>query len=251
MLNPAEALAQSSQLPSLEQTRLLVSVTSATEAAIARENGADWIDLKNPSSGSLGAPTSTAARSVLEALSAFPRTSIALGELREIECLEPRALVASHAVRFPIAKVGLSGLTQQHDWRHTYQQLVRCVAPTRLVPVLYADGPRCDAVGVRDVIELIQANTPPFLLIDTYFKDGQRLLDWFHRDELKAIQEKLAPLGTRLVLAGSLQLTDLPLLLPLSPAAIAVRGAVCKGDRTAALSGELVRQWSQQLRRGR
>ena len=248
MLNQADAFPHSSQLTSFQQTRLLVSVTSASEAAVAREHGADWIDVKNPRSGSLGAPPPSVALETLDVLAGFARTSIALGELRDVEQIEPQQLVASRSERFPIAKVGLAGLANSSDdWSSCYHRLARCIAPTRLVPVLYADGSRCSAANRDAVVALIQTAPPPFLLIDTFFKDGQRLLDWFSLDQLRSIQAELEPLGTSLVLAGSLQLSDLPDLLELSPAAIAVRGAVCIGDRTAALSDELVRRWSYQV----
>jgi (5-formylfuran-3-yl)methyl phosphate synthase len=227
---------------------LLVSVASASEAVMARSHGADWIDLKNPAAGSLGAPQPATAQAVVTCLADFPRKSIALGELAEIQNVDCAAILLDQAgARFPIAKVGLAGIQPHVGWQDDFQELQCRIAPTRLVPVLYADGQRCAAAGFPELLRLIERVRPPFLLIDTCIKDGRGLLEWLDLHELNAIRAELASWGTGLVLAGSLRLEDLEPLLTLSPAAIAVRGAVCAGARTGALSGARMAEWTGRL----
>jgi len=67
-------------------TQLLISVTSAEEAQIALENGADFIDLKDPAKGALGAlPLATIAEIVsyvkVASNSDYKLTSATIGDL--------------------------------------------------------------------------------------------------------------------------------------------------------------------------
>jgi uncharacterized protein (UPF0264 family) len=62
---------------------LLVSVRCADEAAEAHTGGAQWIDLKEPLAGPLGAVSLEAARQVISALPTGKLVTAALGELSD------------------------------------------------------------------------------------------------------------------------------------------------------------------------
>src|SRR5262249_54305435 len=77
---------QDLSLPPSRRTRrprLLVSVRSAAEAIAAVEGGADLIDIKEPSHGSLGRADDAAVTAVLQAVGGRKPVSAAFGELRE------------------------------------------------------------------------------------------------------------------------------------------------------------------------
>ena len=63
------------------------------------------------------------------------------------------------------------------------------------------------------------------------------------QEDLREIIEAARAAGIQTVLAGSLHIGDVPQLRDLRPAAIAVRGAVCDGQRTAAISAERLKEW--------
>ncbi|MFL5577756.1 MAG: (5-formylfuran-3-yl)methyl phosphate synthase, partial [Gemmatimonadaceae bacterium] len=62
---------------------LLVSVSSAAEAAAALAGGADLVDAKDPSAGALGAVSDGALRGIVAAVSGARPVSAALGDARD------------------------------------------------------------------------------------------------------------------------------------------------------------------------
>ncbi len=229
--------------------KLLVSVKNATEAALARDGGVDWIDLKSPSAGPLGAPTRDQAAQVAEALQDFPDKSVALGEFADLEWQLARDLTQG----FPVAKVGMSGVATRSEaaaqhmddrhWSVDFRRLSAFLLPTRLIPVLYADFPSCQAPPPRAMLELAQQTCSPFLLIDTFRKDGRTTLDWLPLEQLRSIVQDAAEADIRVVIAGSLRESDLDAVWSCRPWAIAVRGAVCAGSRTDSLNPERLQAW--------
>lgn len=235
--------------------RLLVSVRNACEATLAKSLGVEWIDLKDPDAGSLGAADALIAEEVAYALkfngSACVQTmSAAAGEL----CRDPLVACLMLARHFPLVKVGLAELAGDMDWQTKFLALSQQLsgAGSQIVPVIYADYRHCSAPPPQDVLSvaasLAQRCKSPnsdarFVLVDTYTKDGRRLLDCLSQAELESIVHDAAMVGRQVVLAGSLAMSDLPSLLKLPVAAIAVRGAVCEGDRRSELSPRKVTQW--------
>ncbi len=226
---------------------LLVSVRCASEAQTALVLDVDWIDLKDPNAGPLGCPCLSEVQQVAKVLDQFPRRSVALGELRDLDfsCAQQIASL------FPVVKVGLAGCHGNGvDWPSRLQLLQQLVTSrVQVVPVLYADFQNCAAPNPEEVLNYLRGRECRWLLIDTYTKNGLSLLDYLNVGELKAIQSQAAELGVVTVFAGSLKLDSLSALLPIQPQVIAVRGAVCEGDRRGTLSGEKVRCWQTELAR--
>ncbi len=248
--------------------RLLVSIRNADEARLARTAGVEWIDLKNPDGGSLGAADELTAIAVADELCHFTDpvnsagcvVSAAVGELRDVPLTAARYL----AQRFSLLKVGLSGLRDREDWSPALVEFSNQLQTfgASLVPVIYADHEHCLAPTPAQVIETAEqcslaSNSVDssalsatrtgvgsrYLLIDTFTKDGRRLLDWIDLPELEAIIERAAQTGRQVVLAGSLSQHDLPKLWNLPVAAIGVRGAVCAGDRRSEVCAQKLQQW--------
>lgn len=244
--------------PGSTSVQLLVSVRNAEEAVVAQNLGVQWIDLKNPDAGSLGPAPASVAQAVAGTLrggAAAPplMMSAAAGELRDA----PLATALKLAQLFPLVKVGLSGMGGQTGWQSQFRDLALQLhaAGTELVPVIYADHHQSGAPQPHEVLavaEEIQVELEPgwqdqakprFLLIDTHTKDGRRLLDWFTLAQLSEICAQARATGRQTVLAGSLRAADVPQLLPLAPAAVAVRGAVCTSHRRSNLCPQKVTQW--------
>ena len=219
---------------------LLVSVRSAEEAQIALAANVDWIDLKNPDAGSLGAPELAVARDVAAVLMGTERRSVALGELRDLDLESSRTL----SELFPTVKVGLSRCAlADFPWRDRLRTLAESISGSaQIVPVVYADYRSCDAPPPADVLDYLRESRSRWLLIDTFLKDGHTLLDYFSLDELAAIQEQANWLGATTVFAGSLNQENLVRLHTLRPKVIAVRGAVCEGDRRGTIKSEKILQ---------
>lgn len=226
--------------------QLLVSVRDAQEAELCLQAGVDWVDLKEPTAGSLGMPQVQSAQQVAKLLADHPRRSVALGELRDLQSKSLLQSASQLCQLFPIAKVGLQGVKDQADWQDQLHGLAQQFS-AKLTPVIYADWKRCDAPEPMQVVAWAQSHASRFLLIDTYFKDGQRLLDHFSRQQLESLLEEADQFGTKVVLAGSLSMDDIPTLIDLPCAALAVRGAVCDGRREGKLCAQRIQDWMSAL----
>lgn len=246
--------------------------------------GADIVDVKDPSRGSLG-------RASLENLQAITGVlkyqsqdagrvrfkavplSIALGEVQEWS--EQSSDFGSDFLRQSMSfsnessdalcdaisqlqpnfmKLGLSqvaaaaGRGKEH-WRNSWID-VRCrfEGDHEWVAVAYADYDRADAPTPKEILDAALATNCSVLLIDTFVKDATNLLDWLPSEEISSLRKATAAHGLQLALAGRVTLLDLPVLLPLQPDIIAVRGAVCEsGERTAAVSERLVAEFIERL----
>ncbi len=231
-------------------TRLLVSVRSAAEALAAISGGAEIIDVKEPTHGSLGRASEAVWQEVAGAVegengsnhAAIP-VSVALGELRELAL--DKATIPS-GIRF--AKVGLSGLRQHSNWGDRWLRW-KAELPCGIEPVLvaYADAAAASAPEPEEILEFASANDVQTILLDTHDKSAGPLLEVVSLVWLRQFCSRAHELKRHLALAGSLRPSDLPLLLPLQPAIIAVRTAACEGGRSGNVSARRVHELRQAL----
>jgi uncharacterized protein (UPF0264 family) len=228
------------------RTQLIVSVTSAAEATTAVENGADLIDVKDPSQGSLGATKPEVWREVIGVVGKKVPVSAALGELHD-HIFFP---LAKETGGLAFAKIGLSRCTTLplFDWKYYWQQFREQLSRrTQAVMVVYADWRDCGAPPPQELVQYIRDFHVPIVLVDTFDKSSGNLREHCSDEQLVRFFAAMREAKAQVVLAGSLQLSDLPELLPLAPDYVAVRGAVCRGPRTGRLDGALVREWATAL----
>lgn len=237
--------------PNQRTSQLLVSVRSADEALIAQSSGTvGIIDLKEPTSGSLGSVSFETAQHVCAALSGTTIKSIALGEALD----GPIWHETSHADRtemlgqFQFAKVGLAGLARRKNWTETWKRSFADVPEgVSRVAVAYADCDNADSPAIERVIESAEATGCTTLLIDTFGKAKGNLLDFVPFENLDNLLRYARKLNLQVVLAGSLRQDDIETVTQLSPDFIAVRGAVCSGDRSSGLSASKLLQFGVAL----
>jgi uncharacterized protein (UPF0264 family) len=234
-------------------TRLLVSVRGAEEAADAVSAGADLIDVKEPSAGSLGAATPKVVAAVMETVAGRRPTSIALGELNQ-----GIAEWSTFAERLPpdrlpqYVKFGLAGCSTRpgmaRRWREALATLPASVAP---VAVLYADWSAAGSPTRNLVLRYAQRLHCRALLVDTFDKRGPGLLGLWSAAALARCVAAARSAGLLVVLGGQVTEKQFDRLLPLSPDFIAVRGAVCRGDRSGRLDPQRVARLCERLQNAR
>lgn len=224
-------------------TRLLVSVRSAAEARLALAGGADLIDVKEPIAGSLGAASAQVWREVVGTVAGVRPLSAALGEVRDFQPGDLNALAD-----YQFAKLGLAGCRGLSDWIERWRAALSTL-PGHVTPVAvaYADDHAAESPAPWEVARIGFELGCRALLIDTYYKSNGGVFDVIGQAELRETFQQTRRLGMMVVLAGSLRLVRLQDALSLEPDFIAVRGAVCQGNRENALDEQLVRTWADQL----
>lgn len=233
-----------------ESPRLLVSVCNAEEARAALAGGADIIDVKDPTQGSLGRATPEAWAAIAAAIPAGIPLSLALGELREWS-----VAISVPAIPTPTRwlKLGLAGMRDLADWRMTWSSLrtrfeAACPTPIGWVAVAYVDADVAEAPPVEDVARAAMETGCAGFLIDTWSKGGPGLVDLGIDRRLKSILPELRQQGLFTALAGSLRPEDVAAVAGWGADIIAVRTAACEaGVRIGRVSLDAVRSLQQRL----
>jgi (5-formylfuran-3-yl)methyl phosphate synthase len=226
---------------------LLVSVRSAAEAKAALAGGADLIDVKEPSRGSLGRADASTQAAIVRVVAGRRPVSAALGELKDvsIDLGWPRPEPGVVLVKIGLADLGCRRTSL--DGLIGFQQLVLPrISSADLVVVAYADWQRANAPPVVQVVDYALSQGCG-LLIDTWGKDGSTLLGWLTIEEATRYCGRFRQAGLPIALAGSLGLQQIRQLRGALPDWFAVRGSVCNGGRTGVVRAGLVRQMKYQL----
>ena len=220
-------------------TQLLVSVRSAEEALAALRGGADWIDLKEPRRGPLGAVDAAVAREVVNAVDGRVPISAAAGELIDWPGATSRELVDVAGITH--FKLGLADCGEI-DWPSRWQasQDEFHDAGKELVAAIYADYASAGSPCPSDVVEQACQTTGRWVLFDTFDKSAGALTDLLDKGILLDLLHSLREVGKRIAIAGRLNRDALP-ALPLELIdMVAVRGAACDGDRNSTVRAEKV-----------
>lgn len=217
--------------------RLLVSARSTAEALTAADAGADFIDLKEPAAGALGAlPLATIAAVVTALRTRHPGrpVSATVGDF-PADAVEPVLervrLTADCGVDY--VKVGIAPGAGP-----LLQALGDCRWPgSAVVPVFIADA------GVDESLLALALELPfPALMLDTADKLAGSLLERIDDAALRRFVNRVRAHGRLSGLAGALRTEDLPRLRALGPDFAGFRSAVCQGARSGALDVGLLRQ---------
>ena len=222
-------------------SKLLVSVTSAEEALLALEGGADIIDMKNPLEGALGALPLSVVTEAVAAVNGRRITSATTGDLPMQPALVREAVMQMAATGVDLVKVGFFG--DEHSNAACIEALQPLIAQHHLsiVAVLMADlSPQFT------VLPLLRKAGFWGVMLDTANKDGRNLLAYIDQEKLQIFLQMAEGLNTGL--AGSLKMENIGTVARLNPSYIGMRGAACEGldrvarlckSRVAALSGLL------------
>jgi len=218
---------------------LLVSVRSAEEAQAALRGGADWIDLKEPRRGPLGAVDAATAGQVAARMRGMAPLSAAADELRDWSGGAARELLAVEGVS--LLKLGLSGcrgIEWPPLWRHAQQEIAE--GGRELVAVIYADAELARSPSAGEIIDVAAAAACRWLLIDTFDKVAGALHDYVDNTALRDLLDRARSAGMATVVAGSLNADSIAKLPMELIDMVAVRGAVCPRGRSGVVRRERV-----------
>ena len=215
-------------------TLMLASVADAAEAEIAIIEGADIIDLKDPSQGPLGALSQASIRAIVSAAAGRRSVSVVAGNLEMKPAVLAEAAEALAATGVDYVKIGFF---PSADLPACVEALAPIAARVRMIAVLFADL-------TPDLTLLPRLAAAQFagVMLDTASKGEGRLLDFMAIPVLQNFVETCRDLQLGSGLAGSLESPDIARLLPLGPTLLGFRGALCIGrERTAKLDADHVK----------
>ncbi|WP_428422920.1 (5-formylfuran-3-yl)methyl phosphate synthase [Methylibium sp.] len=217
--------------------KLLVSVRSVDEALAAAAAGADFIDLKEPSGGALGALPLATTEAIVAALQrerGRRPISATIGDCAGMDAVLDR-VAATAACGVDYVKVGVA------PGQHALLDAL-AVCGHAVVPVFIADHGIDTALLAR-----AGALAFPALMLDTDDKARGSLFDLASEAQLRRFVTQVRRGGKLCGLAGALRFEHLPRLQAIAPDFAGFRSAVCNGARTAALDPQRVRALRDRL----
>ncbi len=232
--------------------QLLVSVTSAAEAAAALAGGAHVIDAKDPATGALGAVPLDRFDGIVRAVAGLRPVTAAVGDA------EGQAAVERIAGEFAAAgaafvKVGFAGVDRADRVSDLIAAAVRGATVSRkvaqgfspvtgVVAVAYADADRAHSISPSTLVNVAARAGAGGVLLDTFDKDGGSLRELMAPAALAAWVAAAHRTGLMVALAGRLTAADLAFVRDAGADIAGVRGAACEGGRTGRVSADRVRQ---------
>jgi uncharacterized protein (UPF0264 family) len=234
---------------------LLVSVRSGAEVAAALAGGADVIDAKEPSHGSLGPVSPEALADILAEVPAEQALSLALGDFAApdevLAAFTSRQMAARSAPLY--LKLGFAGVSASDRLEAMIATAVaashRHLASPLVVAVAYADWARAATAPPETISRIALECGAAGVLLDTQVKDGQGLLNWIDLPALRLWVERGRDVGLLTALAGGLQVDDIGLVSGARPDVVGVRGAACDGGREGRVNAGRVQALRERLRR--
>jgi dihydroneopterin aldolase len=229
--------------------RLLASVRSAKEVEAAVSGGADIIDAKEPSRGSLGAISPEVFTQIQARVPLNRELSAALGDV--VNPLGVRTSIAALPVVARPAqvylKLGFSGVTSPRRLR-TLLEVACAVArdatsgAARIIAVAYADNSKAGSAGPEIVWDAAAAAAAAGVLIDTFSKERGQLFDWVQAERLQSLVAQARQAGLLTALAGGLGPEQISTVFRVDPDVVGFRGALCPSGRVGEVSRARVRQ---------
>jgi (5-formylfuran-3-yl)methyl phosphate synthase len=225
--------------------QLLVSVKSAVEAASALAGGADIIDAKDPSRGSLGPVARDELAAILACVPEENSFSVVLGDVATVDQVSDAIASIRLSSRTVFVKLGLAGIRSPALAGRLLEVAVASAAKhtanLRVVAVTYADSEPARTVPPHELIEPAAEAGCTGVLLDTYRKDGPGVLQSLPAGAVASWLASAHTLGLLTAIAGGLSASDFPAVSALAPAIVGVRGAACEGGRNGLVSVERVR----------
>lgn len=224
-------------------TQLLISVKNSEEAMLALAAGVDIIDLKDPTTGALGALDLAITKEIVDLVNGRTIVSATVGEQHSnlselVDDIQTRADIG-----VDIIKIAASDLFQAASFYDEISKLTK--AGIKLVAVFFAD------VEVNLALLPTLKNAGFYgAMLDTKNKQYD-LLQVQQQDNLRLFIQRCQNYQLKSGLAGSLQPQYIDLLMEINPTYIGFRGGVCENScRESALNLSKVEEVVNMLRNG-
>lgn len=203
-------------------TKFLASVNNLSDAILVAELGADFVDLKQPNQGALGALPVNEVRQIVDILKPTVQISATVGDLAFVpEVIIPavHAMIETHV---DIVKIGIFPGGDVHNCLESLTQFTN--DNHKLIAVLFADSD-----FDLQLLPVLAATKFSGVMLDTMHKSSGSLADLLTHEQLSDFVSSAQKLNLLTGLAGSLKAEDITALLDLNADYLGFRGALCRG----------------------
>ncbi|MFQ5832632.1 MAG: (5-formylfuran-3-yl)methyl phosphate synthase [Candidatus Thorarchaeota archaeon] len=234
--------------------KLLVSPTDEKDAIEAVKGGADIIDVKDPSAGSLGAASPGLIRLVKEAVGDSIPVSAAIGDVPNLPGTIAQAALGASMAGADFVKVGLYGTRSHDDARKLLESVVHALEEFNrdsiAVAALYADHARAGTINPLDLPRIAEGINVGVVMVDTAIKDGMNLFDFMSIEGVAKFVEVSREQNFQVALAGSLSGESFKKATLLGPDIVGVRTAALSGGNrdSGRVDSELVTRLKRTLK---
>lgn len=228
--------------------KLLVSIARPSECNAALRGGADILDIKNPSEGSLGAnfPWVIAES---KKIANGATISATIGDFDFRPGTASLAALGAATAGAEYVKVGLKfdGAARAKEFLENVRRAVKSVKGKKVVAAAYADYKRLGTIQPFELLDTASDAGVDVVMVDTGLKDGRTTFEFMSDGELADFVSGAKEAGMKTALAGCLGIGHIPRLKKISPDIIGVRSCVCGGSRNADVREELVKEFRKKL----
>lgn len=235
--------------------KLLLTVVRRSEVDTALAAGADLVDVKDPTRGSLGPPALALLAEVARRCAGRCPVSLPLGDgpHRPEEVLPRAGAALAHGPAYlklglaagPAAGDPASAARDRGGNRRTLEALARSVgsagSSARLVAVTFADAPAGRAPSPEELVPLARRHGADAVMLDTLFKDGPSTLEIMGVRRLERWAATARSRGLETAVAGGLDATSIAELQGTGLDVVGVRGGACDGGRRGRLEARRCR----------
>jgi uncharacterized protein (UPF0264 family) len=232
--------------------QLLVSVRHPAEVTQALIGGAQIIDAKEPSRGSLGPVTHACLRQIDQQVPPSVPLSVALGDFTSADAAAEAVLALPlRPRRAPVyLKLAPAGNSREAV-RSVLNAAVRGAGQHRAAPLVIAveyadrspDPQSSESFHAGVILARVRG-----ILVDTAVKDGRTLLDRWSEDRLAGWSRSVREAGLLAAVAGGLSAAEVARVSALGCDVIGVRGAACIGGRSGRIDAGQVRMLREAIR---
>lgn len=230
--------------------KLLISVQDADEAREAYLGGANIIDVKRPSEGSLGACPPKVIREIKRSLPSSVEVSAAIGDFPDLPGSASLAALGAATAGADYVKVGIYGPKALDSALKLLSEVREAVndsgSGAKVVAASYADYVRAGCLSPWEVLEAARRADVEVWMVDTKVKDGLPLLNFLGLESLNRLIDAAHEHGLLAAVAGSLGLAHIGLLKEVKADVVGFRSAACCGSR---VNGRVRRELVAEIKR--
>jgi len=213
--------------------KILISPKNEAEAVEAVNGGADIIDVKNPSEGSLGANFPWVIKRIREIVPRSIDISATLGDFPHLPGSASLAALGAAVSGTNYIKIGLLGSKTFDNALFLMENVTKAVKDydplIKVVVAGYADHERANTLDPLVLPHIAERSGCDLIMVDTLIKDGKRLFDFMDIEACRSFVERGHAYGKQVALAGSIKKEDVSTLTELGADIVGIRGAACSG----------------------